>query len=68
VKRYLVFSGDNYYPSGGGDDFKFAYDDLEEAKKKAEELHTPTHKWAHVFDCVRCAVIYEKTHEGWRSA
>lgn len=31
MKRYLVFIGDNYYPSGGWDDFAGYANNLEEA-------------------------------------
>lgn len=33
MKRYLVFGGTNYAPSGGWDDFLGDFDTLEEAKK-----------------------------------
>lgn len=31
LKRYLVFTGSNYYPVGGWDDFKGSFDNQEEA-------------------------------------
>jgi hypothetical protein len=35
VKPYLLFAGDNYYPSGGLDDLRGDFDTLEEAKLAA---------------------------------
>lgn len=32
IKRYLVFGGYNYYPSGGWDDFIDSFDDVSEAQ------------------------------------
>lgn len=37
VKRFLVFSFDSYYPSGGWNDFKGSYDTLEEAEYAMNE-------------------------------
>ena len=31
MKAYLLFSGDNYYPSGGISDYKGDFDSLDEA-------------------------------------
>ena len=31
MKRYLCFSFDTYYPAGGFNDFKYAFDTVEEA-------------------------------------
>ncbi len=33
MKRYLVFTGSKYYPSGGWDDFRGTFDTVEEAQK-----------------------------------
>ena len=38
MKRYFVFSGAWYYPEEGFDDFKSAYDTLEESIEKVNEL------------------------------
>lgn len=32
MKRYLLFAGDNYYPSGGMYDFVFSSDDINSLK------------------------------------
>lgn len=47
MKRYLVFRGDDYYPSGGFKDFKASYDTLEEAVESAK---SSSGDWAHVVD------------------
>lgn len=33
LKRFLVFGGSRYYPSGGWEDFKGSFDTLEECTK-----------------------------------
>lgn len=51
MKRFLVFAGSHYYPSGGFDDFMTDVDQFEQARQyglgylKAEQSG-----WAHVFD------------------
>lgn len=47
MKRFLVFSGDNYYPQGGFDDFRSDHDTIEEAKQAAESANGD---WAQVAD------------------
>ncbi len=45
MKRFLLFSGSNYYPHGGWDDFRGSYDSCEEA------LAAPRHgDWWQVVD------------------
>lgn len=41
VKRYLLFYGDNYYPSGGWGDFQGDFDSLDDAVEAAETGNTP---------------------------
>lgn len=53
LKRFLVFKGDDYYPSGGMRDFYTDYDTQEEAL--AELMTLPVDhcgSWAHVYDQV----------------
>lgn len=38
MKRFLLFSGDIYYPGGGWNDFQGDFDTLNEATDKAIEL------------------------------
>lgn len=54
MKRYLLFCGDKYYPYGGWDDFRGAFDTLEEAREAAVPTRTiygdPSHDWWHIVD------------------
>lgn len=44
----MLFSGSNFYPSGGWEDFVGFYDDLESAKNALIKLeHDSSFKWAH---------------------
>lgn len=55
MKRYLVFSGLNYYKLGGIGDFNGCFDTLEEAKKQLDiELFLFLDKdvWGYVYDTV----------------
>lgn len=47
MKRFLVFSGDYYYPSGGWDDFVNAFETLDEALKGVKDARGD---WAHIID------------------
>lgn len=49
MKRYLLFAGDTYYPSGGWYDFIGSYSTVGEAQAQAQsdERH---YDWAHVVD------------------
>ena len=38
MKRYLLFSGDFYYPEGGWMDFAASFSSLEEAKKVTKAI------------------------------
>jgi len=50
MKRYLVFAGSFYYPSGGAEDFIFATDDLEKAREKRHRSKKQGYDWCHIFD------------------
>jgi hypothetical protein len=45
MKRFLVFAGDFYYPSGGWGDF----DSIDEAKDKLLKIHKDW-EWSQVID------------------
>ena len=50
-KRFLVFSGMQYYPSGGMDDFSGSFDSIEEARESLKkDLATPFADWGHIYD------------------
>lgn len=57
MKRYLVFAGSFYYPSGGAEDFIFATDDLKEAKNKTKQNKKDGFDWSHIFDNETLAII-----------
>lgn len=55
LKRYLLFVGDKYYPSGGMKDFKGDFDSLNEAQrifrsKKEEYCYRSGYSWYHILD------------------
>jgi hypothetical protein len=49
VKRFLVFAGDDYYPSGGWHDLVGDFDSLEEARNVATKSEKRGH-WSHIID------------------
>ena len=49
MKRYLLFAGDIYYPSGGWDDFKDSFDGVAEAIA-ALGAGDRRYAWFHVVD------------------
>jgi hypothetical protein len=54
VKRYIVFAGLTYYPSGGWKDFVSEHDTKEEAiasAKKALDIDQGGFDWAQILDC-----------------
>lgn len=53
MKRFLVFSGDQYYPSGGWGDFQGGYDTLEEALASPDYTKAD---WGHIVDAESKAV------------
>jgi hypothetical protein len=46
-KPYLVFAGDQYYPSGGTRDFQQAYETIEEARAAVKPWKEKNY-WGHV--------------------
>lgn len=49
MKRYIVFSGDTYYPAGGWDDYRGEFDSAASAFDYAESLND---SWWQVIDTV----------------
>jgi hypothetical protein len=67
MKRYLVFIGLSYYPEGGGSDFAFATDELDEAKAKAESIFgNKEDMWAEVFDAEDCKTVIGFNWNAWQ--
>jgi hypothetical protein len=47
MDKYLVFYGEDYYPSGGWDDFEGFFKTLDGAKKHLL-ARDPENKWGHI--------------------
>lgn len=56
MKRYLVFTYDDYYPSGGFNDFKLQTDNLELAKYVCDDAEN-----GHVLDTVEGKIAHGDT-------
>ena len=54
LKRFLVFAGTTYYPSGGASDFRYSAD-------KREEISWPKDRFGD--DCDWCNVLDTETDE-----
>lgn len=53
MKRYLLFAGDNYYPSGGWGDFVTSHDDIEVLRRHpdfAAGSNDGGLRWSHIVD------------------
>ena len=59
MKRFLLFGGITYYPSGGWFDFQDGYDTLKEAIAAAKQKFkdAPDYEWWHVYDTVIDEVV-----------
>lgn len=63
MKRYLVFKGENYYPSKGMGDWVCDFDSLEEAIESAKILFNadPYFTWALVYDGLNRMDVWDET-------
>lgn len=59
-KRFLLFAGEDYYPFGGGNDFKGSFDSVKEAIEFFD-TNKRMADWANVFDTEKESVV---THFG----
>lgn len=59
MNKYLVFSGYDFYPSGGFEDFKGSFEDFESAVKFALEVKGGAHDWFQVVDGVTGEIIQQ---------
>jgi hypothetical protein len=64
MKRYALFAGDHYYPSGGWHDFAGFFDSPGQAKARASKLprepwERADDKWWHIVD-LQTGEIIEK--------
>ena len=63
MKRYLVFTGDHYYPLGGMEDFDWSTDDKEEAISSAKDSNSDDDMWGQVYDMKTQSVIFNNFNE-----
>jgi hypothetical protein len=54
--RYALFAGDQYYPSGGWEDFIGAYDSIEAARERAQRER---YEWFHIVDLASAQIVEE---------
>jgi hypothetical protein len=59
MKRFLVFTGELYYPLGGMKDFKSDFDTLEEAKDYLLSPASGYYDWAQIYDIKENKLVYE---------
>lgn len=65
MKRFWLFQGDDYYPSGGMGDFCGDFDSVEEAKELAGSSFFDD-QWSQVFDCEAMKVVAMRDHASER--
>jgi hypothetical protein len=54
MNRFLLFSGDHFYPAGGWHDFQNSFDSLEEAKLAD---HTDKYEWSMIVDSTTGTIV-----------
>jgi hypothetical protein len=59
-KRYALFAGSNYYPSGGWGDFVKAAYTVDELKLTDHEIEENWYDWCHIVDLDREMIIETK--------
>jgi hypothetical protein len=67
-RRFCLFGGPDYYPSGGWHDFQLSRSTLEDAKRAAEELSTgdnPKLDWWQIFDAQERRVVAQSKYQGF---
>lgn len=66
MTRFLLFEGDDYYPSGGWEDYTGAYE-TQEAAEEAKSDHSINGGWAHVVDATIGVIVSHKDRDApWR--
>lgn len=64
MKRFMVFVGSIYYPSGGMEDFQEDFSDPFEAIRYAQKLYfESSYKWFQVYDLDQKKILLEKRYE-----
>jgi hypothetical protein len=67
-RRYCIFGGPDYYPSGGWHDLRLSRDTLEDAKRAAEELSSGdgfTLDWWQIFDLQERQVVAQSRYQAY---
>ena len=64
MKRFLVFSGTDYYPGGGVEDFDTDFDTLEYAKMFQIDSG---HEWANILDTKTGDTHLFRRNDKWRT-
>ena len=59
VKRFVVFTGNLYYPDGGWSDFRSSHDTFEAARDEAESNHSD---WWQVVDLTTGIIVASRVH------
>lgn len=49
IKRFVIFAGSQYYPTGGYADHKCSFDTFEEAEKQIKE-YKERYDWRQIWD------------------
>lgn len=57
MNKYLLFSGDYYYPSGGMEDFVMSFETLDAAKEYVKASHESL-MWHHVADRETLKIVW----------
>jgi hypothetical protein len=61
MKRFLLFAGSNYYPSGGWFDFRGSFDSIAEGVTFTEEItFSKRFDWYHIIDSVTGEFVREE--------
>ena len=61
MKRYWLFAGHNYYPSGGMEDFVGDFDSQKDAKHSVlPEIKRSAYHWAHVYDTETREIVWKE--------
>ena len=64
MNNYLLFAGDNYYPSGGWEDFIGSFSTQEEAQDVGADKIEDEFNWYHVVD-LSSGNIVAKGRRSW---
>jgi len=63
MNRYLLFSGDDYYPSGGWQDFRGDFETIEKAKEHFLVDKDGNRDWMHVVDSTDGRIVFRGSYD-----